>query len=292
LLSTSAPTLTPSPTSSGAPPRFATGFDFVFDTVTSSYTDAQVWIVRNGVAHPIPGGGYGLNNPVPSPDGRSLLVDRTPAEGSGGGGGGSGGQLAIISLTGKLLRTIPHTASCFPGGWTNTGAIVIACGQGTGTSTWHVLTIRPDGTGLHPIAPDDPGDPPSVSADGTMVAYGYNQQTWVVSSSGGQPKMVLPDSEGGAWSPDGKHLAVTGHDSEGSNVLDLVNADGSGHRKITDITTEGYATSETFSPDGKGLLLAGSADVPFAFSIAGIDGRSLQTVDPTFTGGDPQRLPV
>lgn len=272
-------------TATAAPALSDLGFDFVYDTVTSSFTNSKVWLVRNGKTRQVPGHGHTIGNPIPSSDGRSLLVARSIA------GPGSPGQLAVIDLAGRLVRSIPHTQDCFPGGWGKGGIIVMSCGRGTDEDTWRVWTTHLDGSHRRAIAPDDAGDPPAVSADGTMVAYGRNAQTWVVPVVGGRSKMLLTASEGGAFSPDGKQLAVTCHGVGGGSELDLVNVDGSGHHKLTDIDTEGYATFDMFSPDGKRIVLAGSTDEPFNFWIVNVDGTGYRMLDPSIMGGDPQRLP-
>jgi len=126
--------------------------------------------------------------------------------------------------------------------------------------------------------------------DFLFLPSSYRHKTWVVPSTGGTPRVVQPKSEGGSWAPNGRHLAVTGHGPSG-NELFLVAADGSGSRKIADITTEGFITFDTFSPDGRSVLLGGSSDVHFAFTVVPLDGSAALSLDESVIGGDPQRLP-
>lgn len=258
------------------------GFDFVYDTVTSGFTDGHVWLAHRGVARALPGHGYGLVNPIPSRDGNSLLVKRLPTAGDPNGGG-----IAIVDLTGKVIKAIPHTPTCFPGGWAKQRLIVIACGQGIDASSWHVITIRTDGTQRRDIAPDDPGDPPSVSPDGTSVAYANGATLFTMPATGGKPKQIATDTETATWSPDGKLLAYA---TNVSHVLHLLNADGSEDHTITTLDWSGDL-SMTFSPNGKTLLLSGSSDTPEGFAVIGVGGRHVRHLTTPLSGGDAQRLP-
>lgn len=266
------------------PPGFDPGFTLIYDTVTDSFAGGQVWISRGGISREVPAHGAELIMPVPAPAGKSLLVERLLSDGSGG----TDGQIEVIDLTGRVLKRLPDSAGCFPGGWDG-NAVILGCSS-TGQA-WQIVRVNLSTNTRKVLAPDDGGDPPSVSPDGKLVAFGYRQKTWIVPSKGGKPKMVLPRSEGGAWSPDGKHLAITGHTEVGNSALFLVNADGSGKRQITDIETEGLETFETFSPDGTKILLAGSADVPYTFYEVAVDGTGYHELIPPEVGGDPQRLP-
>ena len=85
---------------------------------------------------------------------------------------------------------------------------------------------------------------------------------------------MLPASEGGSWWPDGKRFAVPAHGSYANEEPFLVAADGSGSTKVARIKTEAFVTSETFSPDGKTVLLGGSSDVPYALTVVPVDGSA------------------
>ena len=97
------------------------GFDYVYVTVSTSYTDGQVWIVRHGHPAAIPGLGKGSVSPVPRADGKVLLVKRLVAQ-----GGPDGGGLAVIDLNGRLITAVPKTPTCIPGGWIDATTIVIS----------------------------------------------------------------------------------------------------------------------------------------------------------------------
>lgn len=97
-----------------------------------------------------------------------------------------------------------------------------------------------------------PGIHPSVSADGSKVAYSGNDRSIHINDLDTQPSRVLPSGYTNQmdWSPDGTMLVYRGswenEDGSRDQGIFIINADGSGRRKIS--SNFGFPT---WSPNGK-----------------------------------------
>ncbi len=58
------------------------------------------------------------------------------------------------------------------------------------------------------------------------------------------------------WSPDGKQIAYTSSDSADNGQVWVINSDGSGKRRLTDVVAKQLDQDPAWSPDGKKLLYA------------------------------------
>jgi dipeptidyl aminopeptidase/acylaminoacyl peptidase len=109
---------------------------------------------------------------------------------------------------------------------------------------------------------------PQLSPDGKTVAFTVQSvdmaanrkpmQIWVVPLAGGAPKQLTREGEGNQrarWSPDSKRIAFIS-DRGGSSQVWLMDADGSGARQVTNLSTE--ADGVLYSPDGANLLFTSS----------------------------------
>jgi Tol biopolymer transport system component len=133
-----------------------------------------------------------------------------------------------------------------PGGtpdWSPDGSL-IAFSSPTG-----LAVMRPDGTGVRNLTHHPNNFFPSWSPDGSRLAYESNRdgtwEIWTVNADGsGQSRLtsgsrfVCP--QGGcsvprfrpSWSPDGKQIAFT-HDRDGVAQVYVMNADGTGQKRLT-----------------------------------------------------------
>jgi hypothetical protein len=255
------------------------GFDFVYDTVTGSYAGGKEWISRGGVSRQIPGHGDTLNNAVPAADGKRLLVMRTdPTSGSS--------HAVIIDLTGRVERVVPHADGCFPGGFAGQ-LVVVTCGD----STFHVVAIKPSGA-TKVLGPDNPGASAAVSPDGRIVLAPDNDTLYTVPITGGTRKVLVRagnSGDTGAWTGDGKQIAYLARISTAGEAVYLINADGTGRRKVADVPFVGDL-HVTVSKDGKHIVVAGSADSAASLWSVGADGSNPHYLSDTLEGGDPHSL--
>lgn len=126
----------------------------------------------------------------------------------------------------------------------------------------------------------------SWSPDGTRLAYvsfeernGINKPIVYVHTLATGRRSIVANERGSnsspAWSPDGKSLAVV-LTRDGNSQIYLVNADGTGLRRVT--RTNGIDTEPTFTPDGKEIYFTsdrgGSAQI-YRVSIDGGEARRV-----------------
>ena len=143
-----------------------------------------------------------------------------------------------------------------------------------------IFLVRTDGTGRRRLTTDSAQDiQPDWSPDGKHIAFvsnrGGSEQVWVMNADGGEPRRLV-EGEGQAqnprWSPDGTRIAYYETDGAGHDFLTLVNADGTGRRRL------GPGVWPSWTPAGDSLVFSGPEGLYIA-SADGSGGRLLRAGD-------------
>jgi len=127
-----------------------------------------------------------------------------------------------------------------------------------------IYLIEADGTGLCKLTSTAEflGYHPVWSPDGERIAF-YDMDTTNVINIDGSGRKPLAGGASVAWSPDGQKLAFVND----SSVLDVINADGSGLRRLANTSTKVPGIRPAWSPDGEKIAFP----CPAAPGAAGTD---------------------
>lgn len=173
------------------------------------------------------------------------------------------------------------------------GKLGYSGGPGVDGGKFHILDLT---TGRD----NTPGIPAgALSPDGSMVAYVTDETTAMnslrvvgVDGRGDRQVYALKDRRISqpAWSPDGRQFAFVVSEFSAENfqiwtaqylTIWVVNADGTGARRITEISTDGDPSEPAWAPDGKSLAYTRSGPAVYVFDF---ESRAVRAVA---TGGRP-----
>lgn len=190
-------------------------------------------------------------SPSPSPDGRFVAYVIVGALQS---------QLAVLDLVTRTYSFLPAPGQVRDVAWSPAGDR-IAFTSLVG-SRWHVLSIRPDGTGLDDLT-DDLAEgvsaiDPAWSPDGSRIVYAIDgdpasQGLMIMNSDGSGKRYLTVGSQDldPAWL--GDIVAFTRRDPT-SGDTDLWRVSVSGFGPLMRLTQTGAAHSPTFAPDHHWIL--------------------------------------
>ncbi len=156
--------------------------------------------------------------------------------------------------------TTPYQEASHPDWSAKDGLVAI---QSYAGGTFHIWTMRPDGTGLKQITSGHGDDrEPRISPDGKTIAFASDRafkgsyDIWTVNIATGALKQITSaeaDEFEPAWSPDGTKLAfVSGTGITGKTIESI---DVSSGQQVTAAksVTDGRVEAPSYSPDGKSL---------------------------------------
>ncbi len=185
-----------------------------------------------------------------SPDGKTMLADIQ-------------GMIYTLPISGGKAKrlTDPLQEASHPD-WSAKGDVVaLQCYAG---GTFHIWTMKPDGSGLKQITSGHGDDrEPRISPDGQTVVFASDRafegsyDIWTVPVTGGEPRRITKaeaDEFGPSWSPDGKKVVfVSGVGINATTIqsVDLQTGQQTELRKVSSPLNRFEAPS--WSPDGKRL---------------------------------------
>ena len=184
-----------------------------------------------------------------SPDHKTILIDL---------------QGMIYSLPANGGRATQITSAVFEAShpsWSPNGDLVAI--QSYSGGTFHIWTMKPDGSGLRQITTGHGDDrEPSFSPDGTRIAFSSDRafdgsyDIWTVDLATGKLKQwtsAPADEYEPAWSPDGREIAFVSGAGTLGRTIEAVDADGHEHTMATVGSAQGRLEAPSWSPDGKSL---------------------------------------
>jgi Tol biopolymer transport system component len=188
--------------------------------------------------------------PAASPDGRrvAFLSNRDGTD-----------DLYVVGVDGGgVVRLTSTAAEEGHPQWSADGRrVVVSISAGDAS---RLVSIAPEG-GDERLLGSVPGRGATLSPDGTRALFSRGPWTAVavsVANLDGSAARPLTDGTGVAWnlrwSPDGRRIAYTGRDGEGTLHVYVMNADGTGAHQLTHLPSDaGQAQVPAWSPDGRRL---------------------------------------
>lgn len=144
--------------------------------------------------------------------------------------------------------------------------------------TQDVWSINADGTGLTRLTRSAWREfDPSLSPDGRFIAYrsepNEDPELWLMNADGSGQHQLTPDGGFPTWSPDGSMIAYApGGGPSGRSSIAIVNADGSGLRRLPDTD---FGELPSWSPDGKRIAFSNNLSGSGRMYIVDVDGSRI-----------------
>ncbi|PYO98538.1 MAG: hypothetical protein DMD60_04015 [Gemmatimonadetes bacterium] len=174
------------------------------------------------------------------------------------------------------VRDAPGANDFLPS-WTPDGTHLVF------VTTSRLALIARDGTGFTPLTTTGTAYTPSVSLDGTRIAFsqqnsGSDYDIWVMNIDGTNAHRVTSDAayeDHPTWSPDGTRIAFTR-----DYAIYVMDADGANVRRLSPAGTTNDG-GPAWSPDGTRIAFHSGAGVPAHIYTVKPDGTALTPL----TGG-------
>ena len=205
-----------------------------------------------------------------------------------------GQQLSTIAPDGSGGKQLTNVAAdSLNANWSPDGEHIVF--ERDGPDGVSVLTIKPDGNGLHTVVQGSFGSTsvfnsaPSYTPDGRKIVF--DRQTcftdncagprdhndlWIVDANGSDPRQLTPSILDGPngdlgydhpeFSPDGKHLAYVLLGGGDAKAIFVADANGNGAKQITPWSV-GVAGRADWSPDGSRILFSSNTGTNDVYTV-------------------------
>jgi TolB protein len=270
--------------------------------IAYSTRGGDIWIMRadGRERRRLTRSGHGIDfDPDFSPNGRRIVFRSSRGRYAPDRYGIGLEAIRIVDVRTRRERQIqPRTGGLFPA-WSPDGKTIAFSGlRSDGAPVDTIQVMRPDGSGVVDLGM--PGEVATWSPDGTTIAFGShpgdgNWAVWRMRRDGSDRRQlthpVLRPPAGahgdapGAWSPDGSRL-VDSSEARGDGELFVMNADGSGKRRLT--RWRGGDSPNAWLPDGRIVFahFRGAEPLPHWYLIRP-DGSGLRSLPHLDGAGDP-----
>ena len=270
--------------------------------IAYSSSAGDIWVMRaNGKGRRrVTRSGRGFDfDPDFSPDGRRIVFRTSRGRYTRDRYGiGLEGIFVVAVGTRRERQIQPRTGGLFPA-WSPDGRTIAFSGlRSDGGPVDTIQLMRPDGSGRSDLGV--PGESATWSPDGSRLAYGShpgdgNWAVWTMRADGSDrhqlTKPVLRQPAGAhgdapdAWSPDGRRIVYTS-EAGGDYELFVMNADGSGKRRITH--WRGADDAVAWLPDGRLVFAHFRKDEPLPhWYVVRPDGTRLRSLPHLYGAGFP-----
>ncbi len=146
-----------------------------------------------------------------------------------------------------------------------------------------IYAVNPDGSGRIQLAAGS-AHHPAWSPDGTKVAFARfapsQYDLWIVNADGSNPHPLTSTASSEyspAWSPDGTKIVFQNY-----NVLETINADGTGRTTLFTGSSNFFAREPEWSPDGSKIAFRGGrANAEWEIYTINPDGTGLTNITNT-----------
>jgi TolB protein len=233
-----------------------------------------------------------------SPDGSTIAYTQVNRTGS---------SIEVIDRNGgkPVVLNRGRKSSMVPS-WSPDGSRIAFMSDADGS--YEIYTMKRDGSDVRQLtftAPPIQHLGPKYSPDGSQLLYATDQDEkdpkneqdiWVMPADGGTGTRLtrgINDRESRGWSPDGRRI-ITQDVKDGVGQLVVLNADGTGMRKITDFPTTtprfrpggifpvmSGAVTPVWSPDGMWIAFASNHQGSYDIYRVRPDGSQMQRITRT-----------